>query len=70
MREKAFAFTEVKTINGPKGVVIGKDGDILLLQIGSGLNSYRVAVHEMQVEGHPNLRDIPELGNVLKTYMI
>ena len=65
------AFTEVKIINGPKGVVIGRDGDVLLVQVGSGLNSYRIAVLESQIEGKPDLNDVPDLGwNVLKTYMV
>jgi len=68
---KGKAFTEVKIINGPKGVVIGRDGNLLLLHIGSGLNSYRGLVHEMAIEGHSDLRNVPELPlNVLKTYMI
>jgi len=65
------AFTEVKIINGPKGVVIGRDGDVLLVQVGSGLNSYRIAVLESQIEGKPDLNDVSDLGwNVLKTYMV
>jgi len=69
MQEKAFA--EVRIINGPRGVVIGKAGDILLVHVGSGLNSYRIVVSEIQVEGHPDLRDVPELSiGILKSYLI
>jgi len=71
LKMEGKAFTEVKIINGPKGVVIGKAEEILLLHVNSGLNSYRIAVHEMQIEGKPDLNDVPDLGwNVLKTYMV
>ena len=65
------AFAEVRITNGPKGVVIGRDGDILLLQVGSGLNSYRVVVLETQIEGTPNLSRVSDLSwQVFKTYMV
>ena len=65
------AFAEVRITNGPKGVVIGRDGDILLLQVGSGLNSYRVVVSETQIEGTPGLSRVSDLSwQVLKTYMV
>ena len=55
-------FVTVKIINGPEGVVLGKSGELLLVQIGRGLNSYRVLVTELQVEGSPKLDKVPELG--------
>ena len=54
-------YPEVTIINGPKGLVLAKSGELLLIQVGHGLNSYRVLVSELQVEGTPQL-DVPELG--------
>jgi len=56
-------FPEVKIINGPSGLVLAKSGELLLVQVGYGLNSYRVLVSELQIEGAPQL-DVPELGLV------
>ena len=43
-------------------VVLGRSGELLLIQVGTGLNSFRVLVLESQVEGTPQLDGVPELG--------
>jgi len=61
MADANVMYPEVTIINGPKGLVLAKSGELLLIQVGHGLNSYRVLVSELQVEGTPQL-DVPELG--------
>ena len=64
-------FKEVKIINGSSGIAIAKFKDTVLIQIGSGLNSYRVLISKYQIQGKPNLSQVPELNwGALETYMI
>ncbi len=68
---KQKAFPEVKLINSSLGVAIGRDGDLVLVQVGTGLNSSRALVLETQLEGRPDLNGVPELPlSILKTYMV
>ena len=62
MADANVMYPEVTIINGPSGVVLGRSGELLLIQVGTGLNSFRVLVLESQVEGTPQLDGVPELG--------
>jgi len=70
MKEKSFPEVRL-TGSGIPGVVLGRDSDLVLVQVGTGLNSHRILVLESQLEERPDLRGVPELSlGVLKTYMV